>query len=370
MIVQEINYQPVMSWDLAAKFMDEIPTFSENDPARPEWKATPIVDVDLTSDGYGLVHVKDESNLNSNPTGTIKDRPAWELTAEYRKFASTLFERMKTGTLARGIWSVPVPRFSCITAGNVGRAISYVYRKYGLPPMKLLLDVSTPASRLEVLRKLHADIYLTDLSRNVFERDEDRKRRAYTPEEILTLTNNRHGIDITSAAIMLPHMVFYDWHVHEAFNANPDEIYVPYGSGRLWENYLTWQRLTVHNESTGRRDPRLRVPVGRVAGMSILGAEPLEQNSSADKLTKSFNPFTIFNDQDAIAMGALCFTGEATWTYRVPEERIKQAYRLLGKHLPTEPSAAAGLALYLHRFDEGLVDPRKKILIVNTGKGI
>jgi hypothetical protein len=35
--------------------------------------------------------------------------------------------------------------------------------------------------------------------------------------------------------------------------------------------------------------------------------------------------------------------------------------------MPTEPSAAAGLALYMQRYERGLVSPEKKVLIVNTG---
>lgn len=50
--------------------------------------------------------------------------------------------------------------------------------------------------------------------------------------------------------------------------------------------------------------------------------------------------------------------------------KIKQAYELLSRYCDTEPSASAGLALYLQRFDHGKVRPQDKVLVVNTGKGI
>jgi threonine synthase len=369
-VVTEADYPRVMDWRLVEQFADGIPCFPENDPKEPEWSATPTIPVDLTSAGYGVIYVKDESDTKSNPTGTIKDRAAWELTTLYRDFARALYLKKKAGLLNGNIGSIPVPRLSYITAGNVGRAISRMFGRFGLPPMKLLVDKSILPRRLEILRKLHADIYMADLSRNVFEEDEQLARRAYTPEEIKILTNNRGGIDITSVVALEPQAIFYDWHVHEAFNEYPNEIYVPYGSGRLWENYLTWQERTIRNDGVGRRDPRLRVPVGSVVGMSVFGAEPADPNSSADKLTKSFNPFALFTDQDVTALRDLSFTGQETQATRVREERIRQAYDLLSQHVATEPSAAAGLALYLQRYDEGKINKRKKVLVVNTGRGI
>ncbi len=369
-VVKETKFQPIMDWKLVEQFADGIPTFNENDPDKPEWTATPTTPIDLSHDGYGLVYIKNEADKRSNPTQTIKDRAAWELTTLYRDFARGLYLKKKEGVLNGNIGSVPIPRLSIITAGNVGRAISHMYQKFGLPPMKLLLDVQIPEDRLQVLKGLHADIYLTDLRENVFEKDKQKRNRPYTPQEIKILTNNKDGIDITSVMALEPQTTFYDWHVHEAFNENPDEIYVPYGSGRLWENYLSWQEKAIRTDATGRKDPRLRVPIAKVIAMSILGAEPQNQDSKADKLTKSYNPFMLFDDQDISALKILSFTGKDTDVHKVSEEKIKQAYQIMSKYVETEPSAAAGLALYFQRFEEGKINPKRKSLVVNTGKGI
>ncbi|MBI4440244.1 PLP-dependent lyase/thiolase [Candidatus Woesearchaeota archaeon] len=353
-IFKETQYPQFITKELLEKFADGIPVFSENDPKNPEWRETPNIEWDLRRDGYGRVFVKNEADEKSNPTGTIKDRPAWELATIFRDYARGLHLMAAD----RCIESMDVPRFSIITAGNVGLSVSEMFRKYGLPPMKLLVDAAIPKERLEKMKNLYADIYVADLS------------ISYSPKEIKALTNNENGVDITSVMVLEPHAVFYDWHVHEAFNENPDEIYIPYGSGRLIENYLTWQERTIRNEVAGRKDTRLRVSAGRVIGISIFGAEPEKHDSTADKLTKRYNPFAVYNDQDIRAMDALSFTGKNTGVYKVAEERIKEAYSLMDRHFPTEPSASAGLALYLQRYDEGKINPRHKILIVNTGKGI
>lgn len=353
-IVQEVEYPKEMNWELIERWSDGIPMFSDNDPNNPEWRSTPVVPIDLSSEGYGLVHIKNEADRKSNPTQTIKDRAAWELTTLFRDYARGLWLKRKAGLLNGNVNSLVIPRLSYVTAGNVGRSVSTMFKKYGLPPMKLLVNRSIPLKRLEVLKGLHADIYMTDLS-----------GKSLTAEEIKRLTNNQEGIDITSIAVIEPNAVLYDWHVHEAFNEDPNEIYVPYGSGRLMENYLTWQ---IRNARA--RDPRLKIPLERLLNVSILGAEPEERKSVADKLTKDYNPFVLFDSHDISALGTLAFTGENTGVDQVPEERLEEAYELLSRYCETEPSASAGLALYLQRFDEGKVRHNDKVLVVNTGKGI
>lgn len=353
-IIKEIEYPSVVDWNLVDLWADGIPSFSENDLNNPEWTPTPVKLLDLTSEGYGAVHIKDESSSLSNPTQTIKDRPAWELTALFRDWAKSLFLKRKEGSLNGNIGSLIVPRSTYVTAGNVGRALSNVFKRYNLPPIKLLVDVSIPKERLEILKQLYVDIYMTDLS-----------KKELNAEEIKRLTNNESGIDITSVMIIEPQTIFYDWHVHEVFNEAPDEIYIPYGSGRLMENFLNWQIRNARN-----RDPRLKISTSRLINISILGAEPEQKRSIADKLTKDYNPFVLFDDNDISALKTLAFTGEHTGVYQGSEERIRQAYELLSRYYETEPSASIGLALYMQRFDEGKIDSRHKIVIVNTGKGI
>lgn len=305
-IIKETAYPARMNRDLAMKWADGIPVFSENDPAHLEWMPTPTFLLDLSSEGYGVVYIKDESDSRSNPTQTIKDRLAWELATLFRDHGRGLFLRRRKGLLNGNIDSLVVPRLTYVTAGNVGRSVAYMFEKYGLPPIKLLVDQSVPPERLEILKGLYADIYMTDLS-----------KKPLTPADIKRMTNNPNGIDITSVMTLEPQSIFYDWHVHEAFNEMPNEIYIPYGSGRLMENYLTWRTRNARS-----KDPRLRIPVEKLIDISILGSEPEMNRSIADKLTKDYNPFVIFNNSDISALQTLRFTGVNTGIYQVPEEKI------------------------------------------------
>jgi len=360
-VIKEVEFQPFMSWGLVEQWADGIPSFSDMDTLHPEWRPTPVIPLDLTSDGYGEVHVKNEADTESNPTGTIKDRAAWELATLYRDYARALYEKVKVGNLTKGeVERTPVPKFSMITAGNEGRAVAACFEKHDLPPPKLIVGLTTPESRLHTLQQLRADVYQVDLS-----------RQALTAEEIMRLSNNPGGIDITSVRSIEPNAIFYDWHVHEAFNEQPDEIYVPYGSGRLMENYLIWQERTIRNESNRERDKRLRAEPGKIVSINVLGGEPVKPDSIADKLTARFKPFLIFNDSDISALARLDFTGRETEKVHVAEERIQEAFNIFQRHkVEAEPSAAAGLALYLERFSQGLIPKDKKILVVNTGRGI
>ncbi len=356
LVLKETKYPESLDWSLVEKWAHGIPVYRENDPNKPEWKPTPVIEADFSSDGYGNISIKNEADTSSNPTGTIKDRAAWELVTLFRDYARALI--LKKKSIDGSIELERIPRLSLISAGNVANSVSRMFHIYGLPPVKVLVDLTMPANRIETLKNMYADVYLTDLS-----------ERRLNANDIKLLTNNTRGVDITSVRSIEPHAIFYDWHAHECFNANPNEIYVPYGSGRLLENLLTWQQRTLRGYIEDKRDPRLRNSVQNVVSMSVLGSEPIDINSGADKLTKKFN-LNIFDDHDIGALEMFSFTGKNSGIYKVNEEKIIQAYELMQRHCNTEPSGAAGFALYLQRFEDGLIDSSKKILVVNTGKGI
>jgi len=359
-IVKEIEYPSTLNPELVDKWGDGIPVYSEADPNSPEWKETPVVSLDLTSEGFGEVHIKNEADRTSNPTGTIKDRAAWELATLYRDYARALYLKMRAGVLSReALAQTPVPRLSVLTAGNEGTAVAECFKQYDLPPPKLIVSQGLKDQIMKSLTSLRADIYTVNLSREL------------TGEDIKILSNNKGGVDITSARAIEPSSVFYDWHVHESFSQNPNRIYVPYGSGRLMENYLVWQARTARNDIPGQRDPRLKTSTQKVISIDILGAEPTELNSQADKLTAPFKPFLLFRDEDINTLVNLSFTGKHTGIEKVSEAEIELARQFFDQHrIDAEPSAAAGFGLYLKHYKAGLIDKSEKILIVNTGKGL
>ncbi|MBS3081421.1 hypothetical protein J4416_00600 [Candidatus Pacearchaeota archaeon] len=79
-----------------------------------------------------------------------------------------------------------------------------MFRKYKLPNLKCLLDIRISEEIIEKLRDVGCEIYKTDLS-----------RKPFNWKEILKLTNNESGLDITSNEALDPTTRFYDWMSYE-----------------------------------------------------------------------------------------------------------------------------------------------------------
>ncbi|MBW3005050.1 hypothetical protein KY310_04425 [Candidatus Woesearchaeota archaeon] len=162
--------------------------------------------------------------------------------------------------------------------------------------------------------------------------------------------------------------------MNEAFNFfkdKPGQVYLPYGSGELFDNYLTWQIKTARNWHA-KKDVRLKTKPDTVTQIDVLAARPLLYlTSCADKLTGLEVDGFYIPQNDIIGAKHERKTGEETGVYNVDEQKIVEAYKILTHAgITAEPSAAAGLALFLQRHEEGISDPRKKHLIINTGRGL
>ena len=365
-IVKEIKYPIYATESYLEKILDTLPRIIKgDDPLNPEWVSTPIYEIDLSPLGIDMsIYVKDESDKKSNPTGTFKDRRAHENgPVLYRSWAEQLWNQHLNGRLR----NIPIPRLSEISAGNAGNSQAVMNQKFDLPPEKVLLDINIRKEILDELTKKHLDIYLAPLDINIF----SNKREAYTPDQIRLLTNNENGHDVTSSNIINKHKDYYDWHVHEAFNKKPDEIYMPYGSGELFSNYLTWQRETWKN-GIAEKDKRLLVSPEDAINIDIFAAEPRNvMHSIADKLTGE-KPFIHYHENDIKGAKILGQTGKNTDACKFDDTPyLSQAHKIMNDaRINTELSAAAGLALFLQRYETGKIDPSKKHLIINTGKGV
>src|SRR3989344_7510451 len=93
-----------------AKILYSIKIGSENDPTKPEFPpeeprfpATPTYQIKVP--GFTNVWLKDESK---NPTGTHKDRMAWEMVVTYRDFLLAKKD---------GSFTQKLPPMSIITSG-------------------------------------------------------------------------------------------------------------------------------------------------------------------------------------------------------------------------------------------------------------
>src|SRR3989344_2487942 len=178
---------------------------SENHPRRPEFPpddpkfpATPTYKIEVP--GFSNVWLKDES---INPTGTHKDRMAWEMVVMYKQFLLSKQE----GTISK------LPSLSILSSGSAALAIQTQLKKYCLPDLHVLMDNNVDKHIVSSLKKIGCKLYLVILGKKMLDW-----------ETILKLTNNPHGFDITSNKAYDPTTRFYDWMSYEIINNNVDYI--------------------------------------------------------------------------------------------------------------------------------------------------
>ncbi len=321
---------------------------SEDDPLRPEFPADhpsfpATLALPLKLEGFTNVWIKNEA---SNPTGTHKDRMAWEIVVTYRDIIA---KRMTDGIADR----YPLPRFSIISSGSAAFAIQTQLRKYRLPNLKVLVDSGISEHIYAALVRIGCEVYVTDLSKKLL-----------NTNDILEITNNREGIDITSNEALDPTLRFYDWMSYEILNLSPEYCFLPFGSGTLYENVLNINKRTV---SSPEKDRRFMGDLSTVRACHFLGATTSNPRSKADKLYSPFSPFRHYNEQWIRMYKIAGYCGDESGVYNVKEHSLEMAQALAEKQgVECEPSGIAGLALLLEMRDRVPGDAR--IVIVCTGK--
>ncbi len=320
---------------------------SENNPNRPEFPpdnpkfpATPTYKIEVP--GFSNVWLKDES---VNPTGTHKDRMAWEMVVSYRDFLLAKKRGQVKGHL---------PQMSIISFGSAAIAIQTILRKYQLPKLKVLIDVNfIEPHLLKALKKLGCEIYKTDLA-----------KKPLNWKEILILTHNPNGFDITSNEALDPTTRFYDWMSYEIINNSPNYVFIPFGTGNLYENVLNINKKEV---STENHDPRFKGNVRVLKNCNFIGATTNDPKSKADKLYSPHLPFVHYDEQWIRFYRYAGFCGPQSDVHLIKEEFLDKAIDLAeAQGINCEPSGIAGLALILQMKNK--LPKNKKMLIVNTGK--
>lgn len=319
---------------------------SENNPSKPEFPpenpkfpATPTYKIKVA--GFSDVWLKDES---INPTGTHKDRMAWEIVVTYRSFLLAK---------KRGQLKAKLPQLSIISSGSAAIAIQTQLRKYKLPNLKVLADYNLSDSMLDYLRNIGCEVYETDLS-----------RKSLHWREILALTHNRDGFDITSNEAMDPRTRFYDWMSYEIINNSPDYCFIPFGTGNLYENVLNINKKEISSTS---HDPRFKGKTEVLRKCNFMGATTNNPRTKADKLYSPHLPFIHYDEQWIQLYKYAGFCGPESDVYLVKENFLDEAMKTaLAQNISCEPSGIAGLALMLQL--KNRLPRNKKMLIVNTGK--
>jgi hypothetical protein len=328
------------------EILQSIVVASENDPNNPEFPpedpkfpATPTYEINVPN--FDNVWLKDESH---NPTGTHKDRMAWEMVVTYRDFLLAKKRGQAAGKL---------PALSIISSGSAAIAIQSRLKEYNLPNLKVLVDVNLDKSVYKSMEKIGCDIYETDLS-----------RKPFSWKEILALTQNTNGFDITSSEALDPTTRFYDWLSYEIINSSPEYCFIPFGTGNLYENVLNVTKREVSSENS---DPRFSGNLEILRNCNFLGATSSSPITKADKLYSPHLPFVHYDEQWIRLYRHAGFCGPESNVYSIKEHFLETAMELAEKNnVKAEYSGLGGLALLLQIQDK--IPKDKKILVVNTGK--
>ena len=296
------------------------------------------------------IFLKDESTHRWS--GTHKDRMAWEVVVSYLN----LLEAMLDDRISHR----DPPQFSIISSGSAAIAIGRILYEYGLPPLKVISDnkIGEDEKLCNAIVSSNCELYLHDLKKNEM-----------SSEDILSLTNNQTGFDLTAFQNVTRAMVNYDWLCYEILNYQPDFIFVPYGSGTLFRELLHTLKSSVSIDI--RRDMRLgeEIDIKRLRRCSVLGATTNNPDSFADKLYAPYRPYHTLNLHEIHYYRTCGYCGERTGVYTIREEKLKQAYDTAMKlEINCEPSGSAGLALFLQMEKTIPIPQDSRIVVVNTGK--
>lgn len=335
------------------KIYQSIQVPSNNDPGRPEFPPRPFYSPSFPASktfkievpGFTNVWLKDES---TNPTGTHKDRFAWEVVIKYKALLeSSRYKQIDT-----------LPQISIISSGGAATAIQNLLNLFNIPvSLKVLIDYSTDNKIKESLKEIGCTVYESDLSDYLLK-----------PEDIKQLTENWDGIDITYRETLDPNLDnYYDWLSYEIINEDPDYCFIPFGTGDLFINILNIVKKEYFSSFLHNSDPRFSGSIDSLKQCHFFGATTHNKHTKMDKLYSSFLP--TYNDYLKFIQELISYScvGEQTSIKQIDEKFIDLAIDLANKQNMTfEPSGIAGLALMLQM--KHLIPKDAKILIVNTGK--
>lgn len=327
---------------------------SANNPNKPEFPPIPFYKPSFPASftrridvpGLNNVWLKDES---TNPTGTHKDRMAWEVVIKYK----SLIEAVKYKS--RNV----LPQMSIISSGSAAIAIQHFFNLYEIPTkLKVLVDNNLNEIIKKDLEKIGCEVYECDLSAKLLSSD-----------DIKRLTENDHGIDITYREVLDPtHDNYYDWMSYEILRENPDYCFVPFGTGDLFINILNIIKIEYFNSFIGKHDPRFSGNIQELIKCNFFGASTRSPNTKLDKLFSYFLPsldkYNTYFDELKQEYGCV---GQDTSVVYVDEGYVDAAINLANSQkISFEPSGLAGLALLLQ--EKSKIDRNAKVVIVNTGK--
>ena len=199
----------------------------------------------------------------------------------------------------------------------------------------------------------HCEVFQTDLN-----------KKALKPKEILSLTKNKYGFDLTSNQGINYEIGNFDWFSYEIINSSPDFCFVPYGTGTIFAKLLEINKFEVGYQ---RKDPRFSGDVKKLRKCNFMAATTKNPLSKADKLYSHHLPFPRIDEESIRFFKQSGFCGDKSGIHYIKENYLDQALKIAhSQGIECEPSGIAGLGLMLQIRNS--IPKDKKILIVNTGK--
>ncbi len=327
---------------------------STNNPEKPEFPPEPFYIPKFPASktfkihvpGFDNVLLKDES---TNPTGTHKDRMAWEVVIKYKSLIESLKYKNQDS----------LPQMSIISSGSAAIAIQHLFNLFKIPTrLKVLVDHNLNHNIKDSIKQIGCELYECNLAEKLL-----------TSEEIKSRTDNKNGIDITYREVLDPtHDNYYDWMSYEILHEKPDYCFIPFGTGDLFINVLNIVKIEYFNSFVSKHDPRFFSNVDILKKCSFLGASTNLPSTRLDKLFSSFLPsLDSFKKYIVELKEEYDCVGSETDIYNVDEKYVDKAIDIASyEKINFEPSGMAGLALLLQL--EKQIPKKSRILIVNTGR--
>ncbi len=299
----------------------------------------PMYQIPLT--GFTNVWLQDESH---NPTGTHKDRMAEKIVLHYNHF----LEQQRAGIIQE------LPQLSIITSGTAGFAIQTLLRKHHLPALKCLVDAALDATIKKHLTSIGCELFETNLSKKPLSR-----------KDILALTNNPNGIDITSFHPTDSETRYYDQLAQTIIEHRPEYCFIPFGTGQLYENVLDILKIEILRLMAA--DTSSTQTVDHLRSCHLFGATTDDPTSPATKLYSPHLPFSQIKDEKIRSHRTDGFCGSRSDVHAIDEHYLQEALNVAAAvGIECEPSGIAGLALLIQM--QTTIPRDAKIVIVNTGK--
>lgn len=316
-------------------------------PNSPRFPASPIIEI--ANQGFRLL-IKDES---VNPTGSHKDRWAWEKLLQYKRDIGELIAKAEHDSTL-----IEVPPRSIISAGSAAYALQSLLRAYGLPPLRAVMDTNELRVPPQVVQKLEAigtKVYRQDLSKFL------------SSSAVLKITKNRKGTDITTRNYEAPFKEkFYDWLICEVLELAPTHIFVPFGSGDLFINFISFLK---RQKEGAVKDDRLKFAPDNMDGIHVLGAAAENERTRMHKLYTSHKPDRSKLEEELALLKDQRILGAESGIYEIEDQVVERARgeAPIRESVNAELSGLAGLGLLRKREGELKLDENSLVVVVNTG---